>query len=113
MANLSVRAFEEAQRRKMYPQRNGPIGVACIQRDILLAIKELSIASEYLWQKEKNATDAHEIPHQTPNILLHNNFNLHLIKSALHIATVSGSLGVDIVSSIKHEIERMELAVVV
>lgn len=113
MANLSVRAFEEAQRRKMYPDRNGALGVSCIQRDILLAIKELSIASEYLWQREKNAANTHDIPHQTPNVLLHNNFNLHLIKSALYIATISGSLGVDIVSSIKHEIERLELAIVV
>ena len=46
MSNYSIRAFDEAQRRKFYPERKGPLGVACVQRDIIAACKHLSVAAE-------------------------------------------------------------------
>jgi hypothetical protein len=112
--SLSLRAFEEAQRRRLYPQRNGATGVACIQRDLLLACKEIASASEHLWIREK--TDIEEqFPwsgHQTTNQGLRNSFNVHLTGAAVYLMRVSGSLGFDLFIAAKQEIERQELSII-
>jgi len=112
--SLSLRAFEEAQRRRLYPQRNGATGVACIQRDLLLAIKELSSASEHLWLREKTNIEENFAfsGHQNPNIMLNNSFTLHLTNSLVFIMRISGSLGFDVSVAAKQEIERLELSII-
>lgn len=112
--SLSLRAFEEAQRRKLYPQRNGATGVACIQRDLLLACKEMASASEHLWMREKTNI-AEQFPwsgHQTTNEILRSPFNVHLTGAAVYLMRISGSVGFDIFLAAKQEIERQELSII-
>lgn len=111
--SLSLRAFEEAQRRKLYPQRNGPTGVACIQRDLLLASKEIASASEHLWIREKTNIEENFAwsGHQTVNQSLRSSFNVHLTDAAVYLLRVSGSIGFDVFLAAKQEIERQELSI--
>lgn len=111
MANFSVRAFEQAQRRKQYPQRQGPVGVACIQRDILRSSKENSIAAEYLWMREISAEKSGD-PTPDFHALRKNDLSEHLVLSMLYLLQVSGALGLDLVAAIGHELDKRELTVV-
>lgn len=113
MSNLSGRAFEEAQKRKLYPQRNGALGVACIQRDLLLATKHISQASEHLWLREKTNIDSPSNSGET-NIhrLQSNKFQEEMAMSFYILLRISGSLGIDLVSLGKAEVEKQELTII-
>jgi len=111
MVSLSVRAFDQAQRRKKYPARNGILGVACLQRDLMAASMHLLAASELLWAKEKTLSEAMSAQ-MFSDASTNAQFNDHVIKAALVILQLSGSIGLDLVTAASHAIERQEMAVV-
>ena len=108
MANLSIRAFDEAQRRKQYPERRGPTGIACMQRDILSAQKHLAEIAELLWQSGMDASyNKTQISTQGNSKAL----NDHLSLAGLKVLQLTGALGIDFVSLLKQQIEKEELSV--
>jgi len=107
MSNLSVRAFEEAQRRKLYMDRKGIQAVANIQRDILIAQKNLSMMAEYLWSiSGKDGSGNFSVNNPKDQ-----DVNKFLSLAGLQILQISGSLGIDFVSLLKHEVEKQELTI--
>ncbi|NBV83122.1 hypothetical protein EBR57_03250 [bacterium] len=113
MSTLSSRAFEEAQRRRLYPDRHGALGVACLQRDLFLATREIALASEYLWKKEKtDIATASEFGLTDTQRLRKMGFHHHLAEAVTYLLQASGSTGVDLLSMVKAEIEKKELSIV-
>lgn len=111
MNNLSVRAFDEAQRRKQYPDRRGIVGVACIQRDILSTGKHLAILSDVLW---KTSIDTRHQGDLISNEATSNNSVMvqqHLTSAGILLLQISGALGMDFVALLKHGIEKEEMTV--
>ena len=110
MSDLSVRAFDQAQRRKRYPERKGSLGIACMQRDLITAQKYLSIASEILWQTSIDRE--YEMPIlMTAESKLQHTLNECLAKAGLQLLQLSGCLGIDFVTLMRQRLEREELAV--
>ncbi len=105
MSNLSIRAFDQAQRRKKYPDRKGYAGLAHIQRDILVTQKNLSEMSEILWSLTGEHGDFLE---GSPSVNLYEK----LSDIGLVMLQLSGSLGIDFVSILKHRIEKEELTII-
>lgn len=111
MSTLSIRAFDEAQRRKKYPDRRGVVGVACMQRDILTINRHLSAIADILW---KTSIDGkHDITSLVDTEYLNNSLMLqqHLTAAGLNLLQLSGALGMDFVSLLKHAVEKEELTV--
>jgi len=112
MSNLSIRAFDEAQRRKLYPDRRGIVGIACMQRDILTAQKHLSMLSTILWRTSVDGSYRQEYE-QIPNVPIRPNaVQEQLGQIGVQLLQLSGALGIDFVSVLKHEIERLEITVI-
>lgn len=110
MASLSVRAFEQAQRRKKYPSRTGILGVACLQRDLMNSAVTLLAAGENLWPKERLWTEI--LDSQT----IHTSessykFNNQIIEAAAILYQLSGAIGLDLTSAVQHFIEKQEMSV--
>lgn len=111
MASLSVRAFDQAQRRHRYPTRIGALGVACLQRDLIAASEHLMAASKHLWPKEKSMSEILDM--QTiASGAVPSQFNENIIRSMVYLLQISGSIGLDLVSAAAHAIEKEEMAVV-
>ena len=111
MASLSVRAFDQAQRRHRYPARTGALGIACLQRDLIAASEHLMAASKYLWPKEKSMAEVLE-GQTTASFATPNQLNENIIRSMVYLLQISGSVGLDLVSAVAHAIEKEEMAVV-
>jgi hypothetical protein len=112
MSNFSIRAFDEAQRRKMYPDRKGIVGIACMQRDIITAQKHLSILATILWRTSVDQSYRQETE-QVPNLAIKPNaVQEQLGQIGVQLLQLSGALGIDFVSVLKHEIERLEITVI-
>jgi len=112
VSNYSIRAFDEAQRRKFYPERKGPLGVACVQRDIIAACKHLSIAADCIWKDGANNTPRIESDYHVNSSTKSNPFQKELAAAGILLLQVSGSMGIDLVSLLKSEIEKLEMAVI-
>lgn len=110
MSDLSIRAFDQAQRRKKYPERKGPLGVACMQRDILTAQKHLSILSEILWQTTIDPEYQKPIFY-TNEARIQHTVNEYLARTGLQLLQLSGCLGIDFVTLMRQHLEKEELAV--
>lgn len=105
MSNLSIRAFDQSQRRKKYPERKGYAGLSYIQKDLLIAQKNIAEISEILWamtgengEFADGATSA--------------NVYQKISDIGLILLQISGSLGIDFVSIIKHRVEKEELTII-
>jgi len=107
MSNLSMRAFEEAQRRKLYMDRKGIHAIANIQRDILIAQKNLAMMAEYLWSISGKDVSGNFSVYNPKDY----DVNKFLSLAGLQILQISGSLGIDFVSLLKHEVEKQELTI--
>jgi len=108
VANLSIRAFDEAQRRKQYPERRGPTGIACMQRDILSVQKHLAEVAELLWQSGMDPSyNKTQSGSQNNSKVL----NDHISLAGLKLLQLTGALGIDFVSLLKQQIEKEELTV--
>lgn len=107
MSNLSLRAFEEAQRRRLYVDRKGINAVANIQRDILIVQKNLAMMAEYIWTLSGKEVSG--------NFSIYNpkdhDVNKFLASAGLQLLQISGSLGIDFVSLLKHEVDKQELTI--
>lgn len=111
MSNLSIRAFDESQRRKLYADRRGSTGIACMLRDIAIAQKHLSIISEIIWSTGMGGSPRQQREMKFPMELgktdLYEQFGI----IAIQLLQLSGALGIDFLSLAKSEIERQELTV--
>lgn len=104
MSNLSVRAFDQAQRRKRYPERKGVAGVAYLQRDLLAAQSGICQISEVLW----GANIGREAAEDSPSKNIHD----RLSDVGLLLLQFSGALGLDLISILKARIEKEEMSVI-
>lgn len=111
MSNLSVRAFDEAQRRKQYAERTGIEGVAHMLRDIHMTQKHLSILAEYLWKAGVDPKYASQRPMKKPFDIVDTDVYEQFGIIGIQLLQLSGALGIDFVSLIKSEVERLELSV--
>lgn len=111
MSSLSIRAFDEAQRRKKYPDRRGITGVACMQRDIITVTRHLSSIADILWKT--SIDENHDIIMPTNRESSNNALMLqqHLTLAGLNLLQLSGALGMDFVALLKHAVEKEELTV--
>lgn len=110
MASLSVRAFEQAQRRKKYPSRTGILGIACLQRDLMSSASTILAAGESLWPKERLWKDI--IEGQTAHTSESSSkFNNQIIEAAAILYQLSGAIGLDLTSAVQHFIEKQEMSV--
>lgn len=111
MSNLSIRAFDEAQRRKLYPERKGPTGLSCMMRDILIAQKHLTIISEILWATAAAGSARQQrdmkVPIEIGKTDIYEQFGI----IGVQLLQLSGALGIDFISLAKSEVERLELTV--
>jgi hypothetical protein len=113
MSNMSLRAFEEAQRRRLYPKRNGALGVSCMQRDVLLAIQQLTVASEYFWLKEKTGISVEDdVPTSNAMKFQKNHFQEAIGRSMMYLLQVTGAAGIDLFAAVKSELEKKEMEIV-
>jgi len=110
MSDLSIRAFDQAQKRKQYPERKGALGVACMQRDILTAQKNLSILSEILWQTTVDP-EYQKQTFYTNEARVQHTINEYLARTGLQLLQLSGCLGIDFVTLMRQHLEKEELAV--
>jgi hypothetical protein len=111
MATLSIRAFDEAQRRKLYPERKGLTGVACLQRDILLAQRHLGNIAEILWQNGVNSSYSSIPSGDSSTRQASMALNEHLAQAGLQLLQLTGALGIDFISLLKQQVEKEELTV--
>lgn len=113
MSNMSLRAFEEAQKRRLYPKRSGALGVSCMQRDLLLAVQHITVASEYLWLKEKNNISIEDnIPTSNAMKFQKNHFQESIGKSMMFLLQATGAAGIDLFAAAKTELEKNEMEIV-
>lgn len=111
MANLSIRAFDEAQRRKKYPERRGPLGVACIQRDILIAQGNLSNLADVVWKVGLNPSYNRQINSMADDPKDMEKIHNYLSQTGLQLLQITGALGIDFLLLLKHIVEKEELTV--
>lgn len=111
MSDLSIRAFDQAQRRQLYPERKGPLGVACVQRDILIACKHLSLASEFLWKEGETDKKRIESDFFLSAASRSNPLQREIALAGVQLLQITGSMGIDLFSLLKAEIEKMEMTV--
>lgn len=111
MSTLSIRAFDEAQRRKLYPERKGLMGVACLQRDILLAQRHLANIAEILWQNGVNSSYSSAPSGDNNARQMAMALNEHLAQAGLQLLQLTGALGIDFISLLKQQVEKEELTV--
>lgn len=111
MSNLSVRAFDEAQRRKQYAERSGIEGVAHMLRDINTTQKHLSLLSEYLWRAGVDPKYRTQRSMRKPLDAIETDIYEQLGIIGVQLLQLSGALGIDFIALIKSEIERLELSV--
>lgn len=112
MSSLSIRAFDEAQRRQRYPDRRGMVGVACMQRDIITVNKHLSAIAEILWKTSIDSSMDITLPSdrtQANNSLM---VQQHLTLAGLNLLQLSGALGMDFVSLLRQAVEKEELTII-
>ncbi len=106
MSNFSIRAFDQAQRRHLYPERRGVLGLAYVQRDLIEAQKSLSALGASLWgssPEEKMSPDA-------PSVI--KSAQEHLSDAGLRLLQLSGALGIDLISLLRQRLEQEELTII-
>lgn len=111
MSNLSVRAFDESQRRKMYASRTGVEGVAHMMRDIIMIQKNLNILGEFLWRAGVDPKFKPQRQMRRPLDAVETDIYEQLGIVGVQLLQLSGALGVDLVALMKSEVERLELTV--
>jgi hypothetical protein len=87
--------------------RKGIHAIANIQRDILIAQKNLAMMAEYLWSISGKDVSGNFSVYNPKDY----DVNKFLSLTGLQILQISGSLGIDFVSLLKHEVEKQELTI--
>ena len=107
--SYSVRAFEQAQRRKRYIERRGYVGAACMQRDLLQIQSILSEIGAILWRASGGHGDIETTAEA--ELVSIKNLNEKFGEAGFLLLQLTGCLGIDFVSVLKHKLEKEELTI--